>query len=116
MKTMKNFKAIMLLFMVSLFSMTLAAQEQKAEEVTVTYSVHLDCKSCVKKVENHFGPMRGIKKVKCNLQDQTVQLTYSTKRWNVAKIVAEFKKLELDVKPFYACLETPKNPRCGCPC
>ena len=90
---MKNFKAIMLLFMVSLFSMTLAAQEQKAEEVTVTYNVHLDCKSCVKKVENHFGPMRGIKKVKCSLENQTVELTYSTKRWDNEKIVAEFKKL-----------------------
>ena len=111
MKTMMNYKAIMLMFMVSLFSMTLVAQQP--EEVTTVFSVTLDCKSFVKKIENHFGPMRGIKKVKCNLQDQTVQLTYSTKRWNVEKIVAEFKKLELDAKPFEACLETPKKACCG---
>ena len=95
---MKNFKTMMLLLMVTLFSSTLVAQETP-EEMTTTYMVTLDCKSCVKKIENHFGPMRGIKKVKCSLENQTVQITYSTKRWVNEKIVAQFKKLELDAKP-----------------
>lgn len=95
---MKNLKTVMLLFMVTLFSTNLLAQETP-EEVTTTYMVKLDCKSCVKKVENHFGPMRGIKKVKCSIENQTVQITYSTKRWDNEKIVAQFKTLELDAKP-----------------
>ena len=98
MNTMKNFKSNMLLLRVTLFYSTLVAPETP-RGMTTSYMVTLDCKSCVKKMENHLGPMRGIKKVKCSLENQTVQITYSTKRWDNEKIVAQFKKLELDAKP-----------------
>ena len=57
MKTILNFKVIVLMAMVSLFALNASAQN--ADEAKVLFSVKLDCKSCVKKVENHFGPMRG---------------------------------------------------------
>ena len=86
MKTMMNYKTIMLLFMVSLFSLTVAAQN--ADEAKTVFSVKIDCKSCVKKIENHFGPMRGIKKVKCSIPDQNVELVYSTKTMDVSKLTS----------------------------
>ncbi len=97
MKTMMNFKVFVLMAMVSLFAFNASAQN--ADEAKVLFSVKLDCRSCVKKVENHFGPMRGVKKVKCSIPDQTVDITYSTKRLDEAKLIAEFKKLELEATP-----------------
>lgn len=108
MKTMMNFKVIMLMAMVSLFTLNVSAQ--KADETQILFSVKVDCKSCVKKIENHFGPMRGVKKVKVSLPDQTVDIVYSTKRLDEAKLIAEFKKIELDAKPIKVetCTETKK--------
>ncbi len=97
MKTMMNLKAIMLLAMISFFALNLSAQH--ADEAQVLFSVKIDCKSCVKKIENHFGPMRGVKKVKVNMPDQTVNIVYSTKRLDEAKLIAEFKKLDLEATP-----------------
>ncbi len=108
MKTMMKVKAIMLLAMISFFALNVSAQ--KADEAKVLFSVKIDCQSCVKKIENHFGPMRGVKKVKCNKQDQTVEIVYSTKRLDEAKLIAEFKKLELEATPVLeeSCTEVKK--------
>ena len=108
MKTMMKMKAIMLLAMISLFALNASAQ--KADEAQVLFSVKIDCKSCVKKIENHFGPMRGVKKVKCNMEKQTVEIVYSTKRLDEAKLAEEFKKLDLEAAPVLeeSCTEVKK--------
>ena len=108
MKKVMNLKIMMLLAMISFFALNASAQ--KSDEAQVIFKVELDCKSCVKKIENHFGPMRGEKKVKCSIPDQTVEIVYSTKRLDEAKLIAEFKKLELDAKPIIeeSCTEVKK--------
>ena len=110
MKTILNFKVIVLMAMVSLFALNVSAQN--ADEAKVLFSVKLDCKSCVKKVENHFGPMRGVKKVVCSIPDQTVEIVYSTKRLDEAKLIAEFKKRELEAKPIWKSTGTEVKTSC----
>ena len=94
---MINLKTVMLMAIISLFANNASAQ--KADEAQVLFNVKLVCKNCVKKIENHFGPMRGVKKVKCSIPDQTVEIVYSTKRLDEAKLIAEFKKIDLDATP-----------------
>ena len=95
---MNTFNKNILLLVVVLFSMAVSANTN-SDELATLYKFTLNCKSFVRKIENHFLPMRGLKKVDCNIENQTVQITYSAKRWDSEKIVAQFKKLELDVKP-----------------
>ena len=108
MKTMMKMKAIMLLAMISFFALNASAQ--KTDEAQILFNVKMTCKSCVKKIENHFGPMRGVKKVTCSIPNQTVDIVYSTKRLDEAKLIAEFKKIELDATPVLkeSCTDTDK--------
>ena len=52
--------------------------QRKGESVSV-FKVQMDCQNCIKKVEGCLAWEKGVTDLKCDLETQTVAVTYNTK-------------------------------------
>lgn len=94
--------------MISLFAFSLSANAQNTKknvkkDAEVTYSVDIDCKNCVKKLENTLPFVKGVKDLKVSLEEKTVWFKYDP-----AKTTKEALKTEVE-KQGYACKDIEKN-------
>jgi len=52
------------------------AKKARKEIKVVTFSVHLHCNSCVKKIQENISFEKGVKDLKVSLEEQTVTIKY----------------------------------------
>lgn len=53
----------------------------------------MTCKSCVKKIENHFQGLSGVKTCSVNLIQESGQFLYDNNQWNVDNLSQQIKNL-----------------------
>lgn len=87
-------KKILLAAMAVLVSVSLMAAPKKAAQTeTVVYSVHLHCANCVKKVQENISFEKGVKDLKCSLEEGKVTVTFDPAKTSVEKLEAAIEKL-----------------------
>ena len=65
----------------------------KGEIKEVTFSVHLHCNSCVKKVQENIAFEKGVKDLKVSLADQTVMIKYDSAKTSEQTLKAAIESL-----------------------
>lgn len=68
-------------------------KKQKGEIKEVTFSVHLHCANCVKKVEENIAFEKGVKDLKVSLDDQTVYVKYDASKTSEAALKTAIEAL-----------------------
>ena len=92
------------------FSVSLSAgPKKKAEIKEVTFSVHLHCANCVKKVQENISFEKGVKDLHVCLDDQTVSIKYDAAKTTEDKLEAAIEKLGYPVAGVVA----PGHEHCG---
>lgn len=89
-------KSILLILVSVLISMTSVLTGQNKKETTkrnVTFTVAMDCHSCQQKIEKNIAFEKGVKSMDVNLDKQTVELTYDSRKTDVPKLQQAFEKL-----------------------
>lgn len=71
-------------------------KKQKKGEATTIFRVEMDCQSCVNTIEKNIPWEKGVTDMKCDIQTQTVEVTYKTSKTNDSTLVAAFKKIGKD--------------------
>lgn len=95
-------KRIILMMLCAMFTFSLVyaqdtKKEKKNKKETVTFYIKdMDCDHCVKKIEKNLAFEKGVTKLNCDLPTQTVDVTYHTDKTTEGKLIAAFKKIEMD--------------------
>lgn len=99
-----------LLVLMCMFAISTYARK---ENETVTFNVKLDCENCIKKVESNIAFEKGVKDLACNLEEQSVTVTYAANKTNVEDLKKGFAKIGYnDVTVKKACCSTKKTEAC----
>lgn len=64
-----------------------------AKKQTLTFNVSMDCENCKKKIEKNIAFEKGVKDMKVNLPEKTVEVTFDDEKTTSDKLIAAFKKL-----------------------
>ena len=80
---------VLLAFSVSSF----AGPKKKTELKEVTFSVHLHCANCVKKVQENISFEKGVKDFHVCMEDQIVYLKYDPAKTSEETLKAAIEKL-----------------------
>ena len=89
-------KSTLLILVTVLLAMTSVVNGQSKKETTkrnVIFNVAMDCHSCQQKIEKNIAYEKGVKAMKVSLEKQTVELTYDSKKTDIAKLQTAFNKL-----------------------
>ncbi|MFC2097186.1 heavy-metal-associated domain-containing protein, partial [Bacteroidota bacterium] len=70
-----------------------AAIDGKKKTKKVVFNVSMDCQSCVSKVEKNIAFEKGVKDLKVNLENKTVEVTYEIAKTDDKKLMQAFKKI-----------------------
>jgi periplasmic mercuric ion binding protein len=89
---MKNRIATTCILLVVMIT-SIIAQKPKPEKITATFIVSIHCNSCKSKITNALQEEIGIQKLKVNMQDKTVAITFMSDKNSVSNLLAVFKKL-----------------------
>ena len=81
--------AVLMAFSVSMY----AGPNKKGEIKDVTFSVHLHCENCVKKVQENIAFEKGVKGLEISLEDQTVAIKYDAARTSEQTLKTAIEKL-----------------------
>lgn len=68
-----------------------AKPSKKLKEVT--FSVHLHCENCVKKVQENISFEKGVKDLEVSLEKQSVKIVYDASKTDETKLEAAIEKL-----------------------
>ena len=74
------------------------AKKKKGEIKEVTFSVHLHCANCVKKVQENIAFEKGVKDLHVCLEDQIVYIKYDSAKTSEDKLKAAVEKLGYKVE------------------
>ena len=102
-------KGLLLMLLTVLVSMTSIVNSQNKKETTkcnVIFNVEMDCHSCQQKIEKNISFEKGVKAMKVDLPKQTVELTYDSRKTDIAKLTLAFEKLG-----YPATVKEPKAPK-----
>lgn len=88
---MKKIIALMAAALFCFAAQNVQAKSPKGE--TVVYKVAIDCKNCVKKVQENISFEKGVTDLKVSLEDQTVTVTYNPEKTSVLKLQQAIEKL-----------------------
>lgn len=89
-------KKTIIIIMTALLAFALtsyAGPKKKPELKEVTFSVHLHCGNCVKKVKENISFEKGVKDLHVCLEDQIVYLKYDATKTSEDKLKAAIEKL-----------------------
>lgn len=89
---MKN-KVITTILSLLVFLPMLVAQQPKAEKISATFMVNIHCHSCKEKITTAMQEEKGLKKIKINMKDKTVAITFMSNKNSVSNLLSVFKKL-----------------------
>ena len=73
-------------------------QSKKKKTETVTFTVGMHCKNCVKKVTDNISFEKGVKDLKVSLEDKTVTITYDPAKTNPETLKKAIEKLGYKVE------------------
>lgn len=73
------------------------AKKAKAEIKEVTFSVHLHCNNCVKKVQENIAFEKGVKDLHVCLGDQIISIKYNASKTNEETLKNAIVKLGIPV-------------------
>ena len=95
-------KRIILLAVAALMTLSaVAASPEKVKKVKevkeVTFSVHLHCENCVKKVQENISFEKGVKDLKVSLADQKITIKYDSSKTSEQTLKAAIEKLGVKV-------------------
>jgi copper chaperone CopZ len=93
-KTLIIIMTALMAFAVSSF----AGPKKKGEIKEVTFSVHLHCANCVKKVQENIAFEKGVKDLHVCLEDQIVYIKYDSAKTSEDKLKAAVEKLGYKVE------------------
>ena len=68
----------------------------------VTFLVSMKCESCQQRIEEKLSFEKGVKKLKVNLEQKTVTITYDTRKTSPETLKAAIQKLGYTVAPYKA--------------
>ena len=83
-------------FIVGFCFTTLAAE--KKNEKTITFTVNMDCHSCVKKIEGNIAYEKGVKDLKVDMKTQTITVTFREDKNTTENLQKAIEKLNIEVK------------------
>jgi Copper chaperone len=99
---MKHFVKFMALAAIcSLFTFGASAQTAKTQAparkadanlTEVTFNTDIHCQNCVKKIESKLPYVKGVKDLKCNVDDKTVWIQYDKRKTSPEKLADAIKK------------------------
>jgi periplasmic mercuric ion binding protein len=89
---MKNRIATTCILLVVMIT-AIVAQKPKPEKITATFIVSIHCQSCRDKITNALQEEKGIQKLKVNMKDKTVAITYMSDKNSVSNLLSVFKRL-----------------------
>lgn len=94
---------------------TVAANAKDIKTVVVTTTPQMHCASCENRIKSNIRFEKGVKKIKTNIPDQTVTITYDADQTSVEKIIEGFKKIEYEASVVQPCKKERKdNKKGGC--
>lgn len=73
-------------------------QSKKKKTETVTFTVGMHCKNCVKKIVDNISFEKGVKDLKVSLEDKTVTITYDPAKTNPETLRKAIEKLGYKVE------------------
>jgi len=97
---MKTFNIFAVITALCLFLTTNVTAQDKAPKKTaeVTFSIDIDCPSCVKKLEAKLPFEAGVKDLKIDLPSKTVWFLYATDKTDKEKLAKALDKLGYPAK------------------
>ena len=95
---MKKTLIIILTALMAFAVSSFAGPKKKVELKEVTFSVHLHCANCVKKVQENISFEKGVKDLHVCLEDQIVYLKYDSAKTSEETLKAAIEKLGYKVK------------------
>lgn len=94
---MKRIILILTFFAFSIITNSALAKEKKNEK-TITFSVNMDCHSCVNKIEGNISYEKGVKDLNVSLDNKECTVTFRTDKTNVETIIKAFDKIGYTAK------------------
>lgn len=99
-------KLLILVLALTLGVSAASSQEKKQKKTeTVKFVTDLDCESCAKKVLNVIPFKKGVKDCVVDVPTKTIEVTFDVRKTNAETIVAELKKIDVNVVEPKACEE-----------
>ncbi len=85
-------------------------KESKNKEVitSTTFMTNINCEKCEKKILNYIPFKSGVKDVKVDLRQKSVDVRYDEKKCSDTKLIKYFKKIDIAAKVKPAHTPTPK--------
>lgn len=81
------------------FAVSLSAGPKKKGELKeVTFSVHIHCASCVKKIQENVAFEKGVKDLHVCMEDQIVYIKYDSAKTSEEKLKAAVEELGYKVE------------------
>jgi mercuric ion binding protein len=68
------------------------SKKANANLTEVTFDTDIHCQNCVKKIESKLPYEKGVKDMKCNVDDKTVWIQYDSRKTSPEKLAAAIKK------------------------
>ncbi len=86
-------KNLLVMFLAVVMVAATSNANDLARKQTVVFKVNMTCGGCVAKVEKNIAFEKGVKDLKVNLENKTVEVTFLSKKTNVENLNAAFTKL-----------------------
>ena len=90
---MKKTIIIIMTALMAFAAASFAGPKKKAEIKEVTFSVHLHCANCMKKVQENISFEKGVKDLHVCLEDQIVYIKYDASKTSEETLKAAIEKL-----------------------
>lgn len=73
------------------------SKKAKAEIKEVTFTAHIHCASCVKKLQENISYEKGVKGLHICMEDQIINIKYDSSKTNEETLKAAIEKLGVEV-------------------
>ncbi len=92
---MKNFKLIITAILIAIATYTVQGATPKKEIITRTYSAHIHCESCKKKILNTLPFKKGVKEVEVDIPKQQIIVKFDSSKSSDAAIIEALKNIDI---------------------
>ena len=106
-------RKVLSLLLVVMFTLTANAKDIKTVRLTTTPQMH--CAACEKKIKSNLRFEKGVKTIETNVDEQTVTVSYDTKKTTPEKIAKGFEKFGYKARQLKKGEKVAKNEDEDCP-
>ncbi|MFI3302286.1 MAG: heavy-metal-associated domain-containing protein [Rikenellaceae bacterium] len=92
---MKNFKLIITAILIVIATYAAQGAAPKKEIITRTYSAHIHCESCKKKIMNTLPFKKGVKEVEVDMPKQQITVKFDSTKSSDAAIIEALKSIDV---------------------